>query len=196
MAMRRMTASLAGMLTAGALVLTGCGSVGGGHSAAPVARAAKHNTADVMFAQMMIPHHRQAVDMTKLADGTAGPQVAKLAAAIKGAQGPEIAEMSGWLKSWGERVPSGDDAGMGHMDHGGDTGMMSEADMKKLSKTSGGAFDRTFCTMMIKHHQGAVNMARTEVRDGAYPAARTLARSIITTQNAEIAKMRKMLKSG
>lgn len=195
--MRRWNASLAGMLTAGALVLSGCGSDAGqmsheGHSMAPSsAAAAKHNAADVMFAQMMIPHHRQAVRMADLADGKAGPKVAALAAAIKKAQRPEITEMSGWLKSWGEPAT---DHGMGGMDQG--DGMMSDADMKKLGGMSGAEFDHMFLTMMIEHHQGAVTMAKTESAGGAYPAAKALAASIITTQNAEITKMRGMLKNG
>jgi len=196
--MKRLIAALA----ASVFVVSGCGSAGssgsaGGHDghgmAGPSSTASGHNAADVMFAKMMIPHHRQAVEMAELADGTAGPQVTKLAAAIKKAQGPEITEMSGWLKAWGEPVPSdgGTEHGMSHGD-----GMMSDADMKKLRGMSGAAFDRMFLTMMIKHHQGAVAMAKTERAGGAYPAAKSLASSIITTQNAEIAKMRTMLTSG
>jgi len=166
--MKRLTAALA----AGVFVLSGCGS------------APDHNDADVMFAQMMIPHHRQAVEMAELAAGKAGPQVTKLAAGIEKAQGPEIAKMSGWLKAWGERPHA--------MDHG--DGMMSGADMAKLRGTSGAAFDRMFLTMMIKHHQGAVTMARTERAKGTYRPATSMAASIITTQNAEIAKMRGLLK--
>ncbi|HEY3684887.1 MAG TPA: DUF305 domain-containing protein [Streptosporangiaceae bacterium] len=190
--MRRLTASLAGMLAAGALVLTGCGTSAGtghaGHTASPgAASTGAHNSADAMFARMMIPHHRQAVAMAKMAHGKAGPDVRRLATAIEGAQGPEIATMTGWLRSWGEPVPSGDAA----MDHG--SGMMSGADMTKLDGMSGAAFDHAFLTMMITHHQGAVTMARTERRAGAYPPAKALAASIITAQNREIAKMRGLL---
>jgi len=205
--MRRWNASLAGLLAAGALVLSGCGSADAGnegdsaHSMAPTSpptstEEAGHNAADVMFAQMMIPHHKQAVRMAGLADGKAGPEVTRLAAGIKKAQGPEITLMSGWLKSWGEPATMGHD--MGGMDHGTDhgDGMMSDADMKRLGTKSGAAFDRMFLTMMIKHHEGAVTMARTERKAGAYPAAKSLASSIITTQTAEIAKMRRLLKDG
>ena len=204
--MRRWNASLAGLLAAGALVLSGCGSAGtgpeghSGHSMAPTSAPtssaeAEHNAADVMFAQMMIPHHKQAVRMAGLADGKAGPEVAKLAAGIKKAQGPEITLMSGWLKSWGEPATMDHDmGGMDGMDHG--DGMMSGADMKKLGTKSGAAFDRMFLTMMIKHHEGAVTMARTERKAGSYPAAKSLASSIVTTQTAEIAKMRGLLKAG
>jgi uncharacterized protein (DUF305 family) len=193
--MRRLTASLAGMLTAGALVLTGCatgdaGTGHTGHSMSPAASAGTHNAADTMFARMMIPHHRQAVAMAKMAGGKAGSDVRKLATAIEGAQGPEIATMTGWLRSWGERVPSGD-AGTDGMGHG--SGMMSGADMRKLDGMSGAAFDHAFLTMMITHHQGAVAMARTERRTGAFPPAKALAASVITAQNREIAKMRGLL---
>lgn len=192
--MRRWNASLAGMLAAGALVLSGCGSSDAapdGHATPAASSAAKHNAADVMFAQMMIPHHRQAVRMAELAHGKAGSTIAKLAARIKKEQGPEITKMSGWLRSWGKPVT---DHGMDGTNHG--DGMMTEADMKKLGGMSGAAFDRMFLTMMIKHHQGAVTMAKMERDGGTYPAARSLAASIIATQNKEINRMRDLLKSG
>jgi uncharacterized protein (DUF305 family) len=65
-----------------------------------------HNQADVMFAQMMIPHHEQAIEMTELASTRASnADVKALAAQIQAAQQPEINEMRGWLASWGCRCP-------------------------------------------------------------------------------------------
>jgi uncharacterized protein (DUF305 family) len=64
------------------------------------------NDADVAFAQGMIPHHEQAIEMSELADGRAqSAEVKELATAIKAAQGPEIQTMTNWLESWGEDVP-------------------------------------------------------------------------------------------
>ncbi|GAB3958878.1 DUF305 domain-containing protein [Actinoallomurus acanthiterrae] len=159
-----------------------------GASSAP--SASGHNAQDVMFAQMMIPHHRQALTMAKQAAAKASsPEVKKLAGQIEGAQQPEIEKMTGWLKAWGESPSSGD---MG-MDHG--SGMMSEQDMKKLGTLSGKPFDKAFLQMMIQHHQGAVTMAKTEQASGSSADAKALASSIVTSQSAEIETMKKLLGS-
>ncbi|MEQ7010808.1 DUF305 domain-containing protein [Actinopolymorpha sp. B17G11] len=154
--------------------------------------------ADVEFAQGMIPHHRQAVEMAELAPTRAqSPQVKELAAQIKRAQDPEIKTMSGWLRSWGEEVP--EDTGDTGMDHGGMDmgedmpGMMSGEQMADLEAAKGAAFDRMFMELMIDHHEGAIEMAETEQRDGENTAAKKLAATIEKAQTAEIAQMRKLL---
>ncbi|MFD7918339.1 DUF305 domain-containing protein [Streptomyces sp. NPDC059740] len=223
---RRATAAAAAVTAA--VVLAGCGAGTdspdhAGHDAAPSAAASAtadaHNARDVAFAQHMIPHHRQALAMAGLVPSRAKSQQLKdLAARIRKAQGPEITTMSGWLRAWGEHVPSdtpsagpsgapttpgtdgtgdtgatgatGDSAG--HSGHATD-GMMSDADMAKLAKLSGAAFDTAFLKMMVGHHQGAVDMARDERAKGAYGPARALARSVATSQTAEIRQMEKML---
>jgi uncharacterized protein (DUF305 family) len=163
-------------------------------SASDDSSAKAFNDADVTFAQEMIPHHRQATEMAKLADGrTTTPEVLELASGIIAAQQPEIDVMSGWLESWDKDVPSesGDMGDMEGMDHGSSDmpGMMSDDDMSKLESLSGGAFDDEFLTMMIEHHQGAIEMASTEEADGAYPKTVALARKIQKDQAAEIQKM-------
>lgn len=159
-----------------------------GHSApASAAPSAAHNARDVMFAQMMIPHHRQAVQMSGLAATRAGsPEVKELAVQIEKAQGPEIRTMTGWLRSWGEPESAG------HAGHGMD-GMMSDEQMTELEGLSGAAFDRAFLEMMIEHHEGAVTMAREEQAGGRFPDAKAMAGAIVRTQRAEIAAMRKLL---
>jgi uncharacterized protein (DUF305 family) len=157
-----------------------------GTSSAPA--TAGHNAQDVMFAQMMIPHHQQAITMAKQAATKASsPQVKQLARRIEQAQGPEIQKMTGWLETWGAAKPS--DGGM----HMGD-GMMSDQDMKKLDTLSGKAFDHAFLQMMIKHHQGAITMAKTEQTQGSFADAKTMADNIVSSQSAEITTMRKLLK--
>ncbi|MEU6744698.1 DUF305 domain-containing protein [Spirillospora sp. NPDC046719] len=152
------------------------------------AAQASHNEQDVMFAQMMIPHHRQAVEMAGLAPSrAASAQVKALAAGIEKAQAPEIATMTGWLKDWG--AP----AAMTGMHHDM-PGIMGEKDMTSLKGLKGAAFDKAFLRMMIEHHQGAVTMARAEGRSGQNTDAKALAASIVRTQTAEIAKMRGLLK--
>ncbi|MFG3709636.1 DUF305 domain-containing protein [Micromonospora sp. NPDC047730] len=197
-------AALAGATVTAALVLTACGgdghsSPGAGHGTpatsgptASASGAATFGDADAMFAQMMIPHHRQAVEMAELAaTRAADPEVKRLAGEIKAAQAPEIATMSGWLSAWGRPVPS-PGAETPHMDHGM-PGMMSDADMEKLTAASGREFDRQFLTMMIAHHEGAVTMARDELARGVNAEAKALAQQIVTTQQAEIDTMEKIL---
>lgn len=158
---------------------------------------AKFNKQDVTFAQGMIPHHRQAVEMAKLADTRAtSPKVKDLAAAIQGAQDPEIMMMEGWLKDWDKPLT---DDGMSGMDHGSDgddsmAGMMSDDEMTSLESASGTEFDTMFLTMMIKHHQGAITMADDEVADGSNTDAVALAKTIIGAQADEIATMKDLLK--
>ncbi|MFD4880588.1 DUF305 domain-containing protein [Streptomyces sp. NPDC058420] len=178
-----------------ALTLTACGSDDGNTKAGAGSTAGSggHNAADVSFSQEMIQHHRQAVQMAGLAAGHASSaQVKSLASTIEGAQEPEIRTMSGWLTSWGEQVPQ-DMSGMGHDMSSSTPGMMSAADMGKLEKASGAAFDTLFLTMMVDHHKGAVSMARSEKADGAYDPAVELASDVITTQSAEIKQMDTML---
>ncbi|MEU7982012.1 DUF305 domain-containing protein [Micromonospora sp. NPDC049081] len=224
-------ALVAGVSLTAAAVLAGCGSgddhsaVGGGHgsptAAVPsdTATASAHNAADVMFAQMMIPHHQQAVAMADLAaTRAADPQVKQLAAQIKDAQAPEIATMSGWLNAWGAPMPPGSGStgpgtshggsgmpGMGHGDSASPTssgmpgmdhampGMMSDADMGRLAAASGRDFDKQFLTMMIAHHEGAITMAKTEATQGTNTDAKALAERISTSQRAEIDTMKSIL---
>lgn len=168
-------------------------------SASASTAAGAHNAQDVSFAQGMIPHHRQALEMAELAAGRASSaQVKDLAARIRKGQDPEIKTMSGWLTSWGEDVPAASGGmesmpGMDHSDGSSMPGMMGASDMGKLEKASGTDFDTMFLTMMIDHHKGAVEMATAEKGKGAYGPATSMAGAIVTAQTAEIAEMNKLL---
>jgi uncharacterized protein (DUF305 family) len=199
------------LISAGALavlvLLTGCSSSNetehpAGHSApssataapATTAAAEAHNDADVIFAQQMIPHHTQAIEMsdTLLAKQGIDPRVTELANQIKAAQGPEIQQMQGWLTQWGTpAMPSMS----GHDDMPGMTGMMSEQDMTALTDSQGADAGKLFLTQMIAHHEGAITMAQTEIKDGQYPPALELARAIASTQQQEIDTMKGILAS-
>jgi uncharacterized protein (DUF305 family) len=199
------------LIGAGALVAlavaTGCSSSNesehpAGHSPSPSATAAPsstataeaHNDADVMFAQHMIPHHTQAIEMsdTLLAKQGIDPRVTELATQIKAAQGPEIQQMQGWLTQWG--TPSMPPMS-GHGDMPGMSGMMSEKDMTALKDAQGVDASKLFLTQMIAHHEGAITMAQSEIKDGQYPPAVELARAIVTTQQQEIDTMNGILAS-
>ena len=131
--------------------------------------------------------------MADLADTRASNvQVKDVATKIKAEQAPEIDTMTSWLSAWG--AP----ATMSGMDHGGHDvgtmpGAMSSADMDRLAGLSGSEFDREFLTLMIAHHQGAIDMAKTEQAEGVNPDAKALATKIVQDQTAEIAQMQTLL---
>jgi uncharacterized protein (DUF305 family) len=193
---------LAGTAALAALILAaGCGKDNGmpgmDHGAAnePTAAASssaatEFNDSDVMFAQMMIPHHQQAVQMADLAATRANdPELKSLAAQIKAAQAPEMTTMTGWLTAWG--APP---AATGAHNHGGSmNGMMSAQDMNALTSATGTDFDRKFAQMMIAHHNGAIEMAKTEQASGANPQAKELAAQIEKSQTAEVKQLQSIL---
>jgi uncharacterized protein (DUF305 family) len=198
---RRITLASASLIITGALTLVACGnnsdsgSMPGMSNTTPPSSAAvsagQFNDADVTFASQMIPHHQQAVQMASMAGYQATtPAVKQLATAIKAAQDPEINQLSGWLTSWGKPVPS---PMHGHDMSGSMPGMMSEDEMSQLGNAKGSMFDRMWTQLMIKHHQGAVTMAKTEQTTGKNAAAIALAKKIETAQNAEIATMQRLL---
>lgn len=187
-----------GILAAG-LVLAGC-STGPVESTSPQSTTAPSvtedfNSADVMFAQMMVPHHVQAVEMSDviLAKDGIDPRVISLAEEIKAAQQPEIDALNGMLKSWGMPQAPTDGMDMGHGDQM--DGMMTEEDMAALDAATGTEASRLFLEQMIVHHEGAVEMAQIEVDSGTNPDAVAMAQAIIDAQNIEIETMREILQS-
>ncbi|ODQ93344.1 DUF305 domain-containing protein [Dietzia alimentaria] len=159
--------------------------------------SAQHSEADVMYAQMMIPHHEQAIEMSDiiLSKDDVPADVTSLAEEIKAAQGPEIAQLTDWLEQWGEPTqPEGMD-----MDMGGDhdmaqmEGMLSDEELQQLSDAPGPEAAELFLNQMIAHHEGAVAMAEDQVENGTYPPAVDLAQTIIDTQQQEIDTMRQLL---
>ncbi|AWK76786.1 DUF305 domain-containing protein (plasmid) [Rhodococcus oxybenzonivorans] len=177
-------------------------------SASAEAGTGEHNDADVAFAQGMIPHHTQAIEMsdTLLAKEGIDPRVTALAEQIKSAQTPEIEQLNAWLAEWGQSasstpMSSGMDmpgmstpmsTGMSMPDM---EGMMSPEDMQALANAQGVDAARLFLTQMIEHHRGAIAMAQTEVDTGQYPAAVQMAQNIIDTQQKEITTMEELLSS-
>ncbi len=206
-------------LAATAITLTGllaaCGSTsatsggatapaGSTASATSTQALAPGSASDVAFAQMMIPHHQQALEMADLAAKYAtSAEVKALADQIRTAQTPEIEQMTSWLTAWDAPTvmpsSSGGDGGMDGMDMGGmggDSGLMSEADMATLGNARGAAFDRIWLMMMIAHHQSAITMSQQVLTDTTNPAVKTLATAVTVGQATEIATMQKLLASG
>jgi len=202
-----MTSRIAAVLLAvlAALFLTSCseqassdGQTDHQHSEEPAAGAqpAGFNADDVAFATHMIPHHEQAVEMSALVpDRSTNPQVVALAEQISAAQEPEIRAMNVFLVQWNENP--GDSAGGGeHGGHGSMQGMVDDATMAKLESLKGPEFDTLWLQSMISHHQGAIEMAKAEIANGANEDAKRLAQTIVDTQQAEIGQMKQMLEGG
>lgn len=202
MKMKNRPAALAALTLTALLALAGCADTAGsgsesmpgmdhGNDSSSSEPGADFNDADVMFAQMMIPHHQQAVEMSDmiLAKDGIDDGVLALAEDIKAAQQPEIEQLEAWLDAWGADMPNMDS--MAGMDHGG--GMMSEDDMAALEAASGVEASRLFLEQMIVHHEGAIEMAQDQVADGQNPDAVEMAQTIIDTQTAEITTMQELL---
>ncbi|MGW0583350.1 DUF305 domain-containing protein [Streptomyces sp. NPDC002920] len=198
-------AAAIGVVAAGALFLSACGDNGddmsgmdhgsdkssASASATTQAGSSSFNDADVTFAQMMIPHHEQALEMAELADDRASDsEVKDIAAKIEKAQDPEIKTMTGWLKSWNKPTAA---ESMPGMDHGSGDGMMSDADMEHLTSMKGAEFDKMFAEMMIEHHNGAISTAQDEQKNGKNADAVKMAGAIVEGQSAEVKQLQSIV---
>ncbi|WP_245847803.1 DUF305 domain-containing protein [Lentzea kentuckyensis] len=164
---------------AAVLMLAACGS------------PATHNSADVAFAQGMVPHHEQALEMSDLvASRTENPHVIDLAKRISGAQKPEIDRMNGWLRTWNAPVQAASHASH---DHSESHGMV---ELGNLADLDGTEFDRQWLSLMIQHHRGAVEMAQKHLSAGTDPEARKLAQDVVSHQEKEITEMESLLPQG
>ena len=157
------------------------------------AAAVALNAADIEFAQGMIAHHEQAIEMAEIAldPGVgASPAVIDLATRIKGAQDPEVELMTGWLTAAGEPVTM--DASEGH-DMSSMEGMMTAEQMDSMAAMTGADFNQIWLQMMIAHHEGAVSQSQTVKANGSNADVLALADTIINAQQAEITEMQALL---
>ena len=187
---------------AAALTLAGCGESDGGsepahgmdmgRSSSSSPMASEGEAVDIAFAQVMIPHHQQAVAMADLAAQHAKSSgVQSLSAQIKSAQGPEIEQMTAWLEEWGAPMEMSE----GEHDMGGMTmfGMMTDDAMAALAESRGASFDRMWLQMMIAHHQGAIQMAQDVLEESSNDDVIAMAEAIVEGQKAEINTMEQLL---
>jgi uncharacterized protein (DUF305 family) len=176
------TAVLAAIALTGCAANTGMGDHSMNHSSETTSA---YTADDIMFMQMMIPHHQQAVDMGTLAETRAlNPEVKALAAQIKAEQALEIASMTKWLKEAGASI---------QMDHTMNMdGMLTEDQMKALENASGAEFDRLYLEGMIAHHEGAIEMAKTATNSKT-PNTHELGHSITDSQSEQITLMKELL---
>lgn len=155
--------------------------------------SASLNAADVEFAQGMIAHHEQAIEMAEIAldpNIGASAEVVDLATRIKGAQDPEVNLMTEWLTAAGEPVAM--DASEGH-DMSSMEGMMTAEQMDSMAAMMGTEFDQMWLEMMIAHHEGAIAQSQTVKANGSNSDVLALADQIISAQQGEIGEMQALL---
>ena len=182
--------ALLSLLVAGSVAITGCtiniGTAGDDrHGMMNQNDDSEYSSQDIMFAQMMIPHHQQAVDMGTLAETRASnPEVKTIAAQIKSEQAPEIEQMKSWLDASNSGMHMGHEMGM--------DGMLSDAEMKKLENASGAEFDKLYVAGMIGHHEGAVQMAQMVLLSDN-SEAKALGEAIVESQTKQITYLKGLL---
>ena len=141
---------------------------------------------EIMFAQMMIPHHEQAISMSETALKKSRNQaILKLSNQIKSLQGTEKSQLAYWLKATDSSMTMDHDMQM--------SGMLTVKELASLKRLTGTQFDRTFLQLMIKHHQGALEMLDL-ISDSKNAEAKALAKAINSAQSKEITSMKLLLK--
>jgi uncharacterized protein (DUF305 family) len=157
-----------------------------------------YTDAEVVFMELMIPHHAQALEMAELAQARAEDEQFKVfAERIALSQGPEIEVMQTWLTDRGLPVPEVEPTSEHgpHSSHAGMPGMVTPAQMKILEEARGVDFERKFLTYMIAHHQGAIEMAQPVVGSAIDPRAEEMANDVNSKQAIEIERMEEMLEA-
>ncbi|WP_292090820.1 DUF305 domain-containing protein [Brevundimonas sp.] len=166
----------------------------------------RFSTDDVRFMQDMIVHHHQAVQMAALVKGRTNRQsLIDIAGRIDASQADEINFMRAWLTERGQTAPNPADPhaahGAGqHQGHGAAhtmAGMATPEQMAALTAASGPAFDQQFLTLMIAHHEGAVEMVRkllAQPGSGYDPVLYKFANDVTNEQQAEIRRLATQLR--
>ena len=143
---------------------------------------------DVMFLQMMIPHHQQAVDISQLAIATSkDAELVALATDIRDGQKEEILQMKSWLRE------ANADIDMGHSMGDAMGGMLDDQELADLEAASGRDFDLLWLKGMTNHHVGALHMS-TMIKDARNDEIKRFGENVISVQTAQIEQMKIMIK--
>jgi uncharacterized protein (DUF305 family) len=159
------------------------------------AAVAAYNDTDVMFLQMLVPHHREGIAISRLAQepGRDLPdEIRNMAAAIESTQTAEVSTMAGWLRDWRqpESVPHSV-----HEAHGGQPST-SPAEIAATTAKSGLDFQRAYLNLLIAHQDDAIQLARMEVAGGVAMEAKELATRVVLSRSAQITEMLALLDHG
>jgi len=186
---KRVIAGLAVVIMA--MALAGCskdGSMGMDHEGHSSEASSDLSGDDVMFLQMMIPHHQQAIDMSDLAlTKSTDSELLALAKDIRDEQAAEIVKMKAWLDKAGADLDPGHS--MGH----GMGGMLSDSELAALKAATGKNFDLLWLKGMTGHHVGAIDMA-TMIEDADNDEIKSFGQAIVTSQSAQNKQMAAMIK--
>ncbi len=174
-----------------ALSISGCASAsnkGMDHEGHSSEASGDLSSDDVMFLQMMIPHHQQAIDMSDLAlTKSTDSELLALAKNIRDEQAAEIVKMKAWLDKAGADLDPGHS--MGH----GMGGMLSDSELAALKAATGKNFDLLWLKGMTGHHVGAIDMA-TMIEDADNDEIKSFGQAIVTSQRAQNKQMAAMIK--
>jgi uncharacterized protein (DUF305 family) len=171
------------LVTAVLMLLAGCGTGGRSEPPGPAPLSLEFNATDALFVQLLIPHHRQGVEIAQLGAARAtNPDVRVLASAIVATQQDEATRMAGWLQAWQQPATAAA--------AGPETAAKRIAGLRKAA---GKDFDREFLTMLIAHQDEAIKLAETESQGGRNLNALTFAKQIQQSRDGEIKQMRSYL---
>jgi uncharacterized protein (DUF305 family) len=169
-------------------------------------------SAEAGFARDMQVHHLQGAELSMLIrDRSDDEDVRRLAYDIALTQSQQAGQLYGWLVEWNlpQAAPepamtwmtrpgrSGDDHGHTEGAHvPGDPmpGLATPEQIAELTAASGVEAERTFLTLMIAHHLGAVEMAEAVQDRANNTSVLGFANSVIVSQDAEITLMESMLR--
>jgi len=174
-----------------AMALAGCSkddSMGMDHEGHSSMASGELSSDDIMFLQMMIPHHQQAIDMSDLAlTKSTDSELLALAKDIRDEQAAEIVKMKAWLDKAGADLDPGHS--MGH----GMGGMLSDSELAALEAATGKSFDLLWLKGMTGHHDGAIDMAAM-IEDADNDEIKSFGQAIVTSQSAQNKQMAAMIK--
>ena len=173
------------------MAVTGCSkdaSKGMDHEGHSSMASGDLSSDDIMFLQMMIPHHQQASEMSDLAlTKSSDSELLALAKDIRDGQGAEIVKMKAWL--------AGANAGMDPGHSMGDSmgGMLSDSELAALKAATGKSFDLLWLKGMTGHHDGAIDMAAM-IEDAENAEIKSFGQAIVSAQSAQNEQMAAMIK--
>ena len=174
-------------------------------------------SAEAGFARDMQVHHDQGVELAMIVrDLTDAPDVRLLAYDIARTQAQQSGQLYGWLDQW-ELSQAGSEPSMTWMTRPGKTdsghdhtdgtasstgghapgdpmpGLATAEQIAELTAASGLDAERIFLTLMIAHHQGAVEMAESVLDRSSNSVVDSFATAVVQSQVSEIELMQSML---
>lgn len=172
-------------------------------------------SAEAGFARDMQTHHDQGVELALIVrDETEDFATRLLAYDIATTQGNQSGQMAGWLGVWGlpqaapepemtwmtrpglkgEAHNHGTAEGPAHVVGEPMPGLATAAQIAHLKTLTGVAAEREFLTLMIAHHQGAIEMAKAVLDRSRNTVVTNFSNGVIASQQSEINLMESMLK--